>query len=292
MTKAETKLSKRKLRSSYLTSVVSISLVLFMLGLMGLLILNAKKLSNHVKENVGFSVILKNDVKEVDMIRLQKNLDASDFVKSTEFITKEKAAQDLQKDLGEDFINFLGYNPLLASIEIKLNANYANNDSLSVIEKKLRTYPQIKEVFYQKNLINLINENIKRLGLIILLFSILLLFISIALINNTIRLTIYSKRFLINTMQLVGATRRFIRAPFIGRSVVHGIVGAIIAVSLLSVLIYFVQRELTGLLLFQEIDIIAILFLSVMMLGIFIALVSTYVAVNKYLRIKTDDLYY
>lgn len=292
MTKAETKLSKRKLRSSYLTSVVSISLVLFMLGLMGLLILNARKLSNHVKENVGFSVILKNDVKEVDMIRLQKNLDASDFVKSTEFITKEKAAQDLQKDLGEDFINFLGYNPLLASIEIKLNANYANNDSLSVIEKKLRTYPQIKEVFYQKNLINLINENIKRLGLIILLFSILLLFISIALINNTIRLTIYSKRFLINTMQLVGATRRFIRAPFIGRSVVHGIVGAIIAVSLLSVLIYFVQRELTGLLLFQEIDIIAILFLSVMMLGIFIALVSTYVAVNKYLRIKTDDLYY
>ncbi len=292
MSKAETKLSKRRLRSSYLTSIVSISLVLFMLGLMGLLILNAKKLSNHVKENVGFSVILKNDVKEVDMIRLQKNLDASDFVKSTEFVTKEKAAQDLQKDLGEDFINFLGYNPLLASIDIKLNANYANNDSLSVIEKKLRTYPQVKEVFYQKNLINLINENIKRIGLIFLLFSILLLFISIALINNTIRLTIYSKRFLINTMQLVGATRRFIRAPFLGRSIVHGIVSAIIAVSLLSALIYIVQKELTGLLIFQEIDIIAILFLSVMVLGIFIALISTYIAVNKFLRKKTDDLYY
>lgn len=292
MSKAETKLSKRRLRSSYLTSIVSISLVLFMLGLMGLLILNAKKLSNHVKENVGFSVILKNDVKEVDMIRLQKNLDASDFVKSTEFVTKEKAAQDLQKDLGEDFINFLGYNPLLASIDIKLNANYANNDSLSVIEKKLRTYPQVKEIFYQKNLINLINENIKRIGLIFLLFSILLLFISIALINNTIRLTVYSKRFLINTMQLVGATRRFIRAPFLGRSIVQGIVSAIIAVSLLSALIYIVQKELTGLFIFQEIDIIAILFLSVMALGIFISLVSTYIAVNKYLRIKTDDLYY
>lgn len=292
MSKVETKLSKRRLRSSYITSIVSISLVLFMLGLMGLLILNAKKLSNHVKENVGFSVILKNDVKEVDMIRLQKNLDASDFVKSTEFVTKEKAAQDLQKDLGEDFINFLGYNPLLASIDIKLNANYANNDSLSVIEKKLRTYPQVKEVFYQKNLINLINENIKRIGLIILLFSILLLFISIALINNTIRLTIYSKRFLINTMQLVGATRRFIRAPFLGRSIVHGIVSAIIAVSLLSALIYIVQKELTGLLIFQEFDIIAILFLSVMLLGIFIALISTYIAVNKFLRTKTDDLYY
>jgi len=263
-----------------------------MLGLMGLLILNAKKLSNHVKENVGFSVILKNDIKEVDMIRLQKNLDASDFVKSTEFITKEKAAQDLQKDLGEDFINFLGYNPLLSSIDIKLNANYANNDSLSVIEKRLRTYPQVKEVFYQKNLINLINENINRIGLIILLFSILLLFISIALINNTIRLTIYSKRFLINTMQLVGATRRFIRGPFLGRSIIHGIVSAIIAVSILSAIIYFVQKELSGLMMFQEVDIIAILFLSVMVLGILIAMVSTYIAVNKYLRIKTDDLYY
>ncbi|MCK5822767.1 MAG: permease-like cell division protein FtsX [Bacteroidales bacterium] len=292
MSKTDTKLSKRRLRSSYLTTIVSISLVLFMLGLMGLLILNAKKLSNHVKENVGFSVILKNDVKEVDMIRLQKNLDASDFVKSTEFITKEKAAQNLQKDLGEDFIGFLGYNPLLSSIDIKLNANYANNDSLSIIEKKLRIYPQVKEVFYQKNLINLINENINRISLIIMLFSILLLFISVALINNTIRLTIYSKRFLINTMQLVGATRCFIRGPFLGRSIVHGIVSAIIAMSILSALIYFVQQELSGLMLFQQVDIIAILFFSVMLLGIIIAMVSTFIAVNKYLRIKTDDLYY
>ncbi|MBE9467163.1 MAG: cell division protein FtsX [Bacteroidetes bacterium] len=292
MSKTETKLSKRRLRSSYFTSIVSISLVLFMLGLMGLLILNAKKLSNHVKENVGFSVILKNDVKEVDMIRMQKNLDASDFVKSTEFITKERAAQDLEKDLGEDFISFLGYNPLLSSIDIKLNANYANNDSLSVIEKRLRTYTPVKEVFYQKNLINLINENIKRIGLIILLFSILLLSISIALINNTIRLTIYSKRFLINTMQLVGATHRFIRGPFLGRSIVQGVISAIIAVSILSAIIYFVQKELSGLMLFKEIDIIAILFFSVMFLGIIIAMLSTFISVNKYLRIKTDDLYY
>ncbi|PLX11221.1 MAG: cell division protein FtsX, partial [Marinilabiliales bacterium] len=213
MSKKETNITKRRLRSSYITSIISISLVLFLLGLLGLLVLNAKRLSDYVKENIGFSVILKENVKEVDVILLQKSLDASEYVKSTNYITKEEAAEELQQELGEDFINFLGFNPLLASIEVHLYAEYANQDSINFIEKDLQQYEQIKEVFYQKSLVSLVNENIRKISLIILIFSGLLLLVAITLINSTIRLSVYSKRFIINTMQLVGANRGFIRRP-------------------------------------------------------------------------------
>jgi len=275
-----------------MTSIVSISLVLFLLGLMGLLMLNAKKLSVYVKENIGFSIILKDNVKEVDIIRLQKNLDAARYVKTTEYITKEKAARELQEDLGEDFIEFLGYNPLLASIDVRLYADYANPDSIAVIEKDLQEYDQVKEVFYQKSLVHLVNENVRKISLIILLFSALLFLIAMALINNTIRLSVYSKRFIINTMQLVGATRGFIRRPFLFKSALHGIYGAFIAIALLIGILYFAQKELKEIISLQDVEIIGILFFFVLLVGIIINWISTFFAVNKFLRLKADDLYY
>ncbi|MEE4196525.1 MAG: permease-like cell division protein FtsX [Bacteroidales bacterium] len=292
MAKKDPAVTKRRLRSSYLTSVISITLVLFMLGVLGLLILNAQRLSEYVKENIGFSIILKENVKEVDVILLQKSLDAAEYVKSTKYITKEQAAKELQEELGENFIEFLGYNPLLASIEVHLYADYANPDSIRVIEKDFQQYEQIKEVFYQKSLVSLVNENIRKISLIILVFSGLLFLIALALINNTIRLSVYSKRFIINTMQLVGATRGFIRRPFLYRSVWQGILSALLAIGLLIGVVYLAQKEFKEVINLQDIEIIGILFFGVLVLGIVINWISTFFAVTKYLRMNVDKLYY
>ena len=286
------KYTKRSVRSSYLSTVISVSLVLFMLGLLGLTILYANKLSIYVKENIGFTVILKEDVKPADITQFQKSLDASRYVKSTNFITKEEAAKTLQEDLGEDFVEFLGYNPLLSSIDVHLKADYANADSISNIEAALLKNEEVKEVYYQKSLVDLVNKNVKTIGLILLVFSSLLMIICIALINNSIRLSIYSKRFLIKTMQLVGATQGFIRKPFIFRGIKHGIYGAFIAILLLSGVIYLMQKQIPELIELQDIDLFVTLFAFVILLGVFITFVSTWLAVRKYVRLKTDDLYY
>jgi cell division transport system permease protein len=290
--KSESNVVKRRLRSSYLTSILSVSLVLFMIGLLGLLILNAKKLSDFVKENIGFSVILNEDVMEADIIRLQKNLDAARYVKSTRYITKEKAAREMEELLGEDFIDFLGYNPLLASIEVQLNAPFANNDSIQVIEGELKDISQIKEVFYQKSLIHLVNENVRKITIIMLSFSSLLLLISLTLINNTIRLSVYARRFIIKTMELVGATRGFIRKPFLIKSALHGFYAAIIANILLAVVIYFAQQQFMDIFSLQDFQTIGFLFLFVLLVGISLNWLSTFFAVNKFLRMHIDRLYY
>lgn len=292
MAKKSEKVSKRKLQSSYFTTIVSISLVLFMLGLLGLLILNSKKLADHVKENIGFSIVMNPGVKEARILELKKNLDAEQFVRYAEYITPEDAAQELQKDLGEDFLGFLGFNPLLPSIDLRLSADYANMDSLKVIEKQLLENSDIKEVYYQESLVELVNQNIRRLGFIIFVFSLLLLFISIALINNTIRLAVYSKRFLIRTMQLVGATRGFIRRPFLITGVMHGLLAALIASAMLAVIIYFSMREIPELLTLQDYNLFLSLFAVVIFLGVCITWVSNFSAVNKYLKAKADELYH
>jgi cell division transport system permease protein len=292
MSSKETKITRRRLRSSYMTSVVSIAMVLFLLGILGLLVLNARKISTYVKENIGFSIILKEGVKEVEVIRLQKMLDAKRYVKSTKYITKEEAARDLKKELGEDFVDFLGYNPLLASIDVHLRAQYANPKGINQIKKDLRQYEEIKEVFYQKSLVELINQNIQKIGFIILIFSGFLFLIAITLIHNTIRLSIYSKRFIINTMQLVGATRKFIRRPFIMRGIMHGIYASIIAAGLLTGVIYLLQDEFSNLISLQDLQIVSMLFGGVIMTGILMSWISTYIAVNKYLKINPDKLYY
>jgi cell division transport system permease protein len=292
MQKKQQNITKRKLRSSYATSIISISLVLFLLGLVGLLLLNAKRLSIHVKENIGFSVILKNDAKEVDVIRLQKNLDAKKYVKSTDYITREEAARETAEELGEDFIEFLGYNPLPASIDVKFYAEYANPDSIAAIENELQRFEEVDEIMYHESLIHLVNDNVRKISLIILSFSGLLFFIAAALINNTIRLSVYARRFLINTMQLVGATHSFIRKPFLFRSAEHGVYASMIAILLLIGVVFLIQKEFMEVISFRDVDILAILFLIVILLGIVLNWISTYFAINKYLRMKSDDLYY
>lgn len=287
MSSNEDKSGRKKLQASTVTTIISISLVLFTLGLLGLIILHANKLSNYVKENIGFSVIIKESVKEPDILEFQKKLDTESFVKSTEYITRERAAEDLTKDLGEDFVDFLGYNPLLASIDIRLKADYANNDSLKVLEKRLLKNDLVKEVYYQKSLVDMVNSNIRKIGLVILSFSAILLIISIALINNTIRLSVYSKRFIIKTMQLVGATRGFISRPFIFKSLIHGLVSSFIAIILLGVVLWFSQQALPELVDLQDIDLFLSLFGMVTILGLTLTGLSTILAVSRYLHIKT-----
>jgi len=289
--KPQKKVSKRKLQSSYLTTIVSITLVLFMLGVLGLLVLNSKKLSDHVRENIGFSIIMNSGVKEARVMELKKTLDASDYVKYTEYITPEEAAKELQEDLGEDFIGFLGYNPLLPSIDLRLNADYANIDSLQVIEKQLLINPDIKEVYYQQSLVEMINANVRRIGFFILVFSALLLIMAVALINNTIRLSVYSKRFLIRTMQLVGATKNFIRMPFILTGILHGLIAALIASSALVGIIYVLLKEVPELITLKDFNLFVILFAFVILAGVFITWFSNLAAVNKYLKAKPEDLY-
>jgi cell division transport system permease protein len=279
------------LQSSTATTIISISLVLFMLGLLGLIVLHAQKLSDYVKENIGFSVIIKEEIKESGIIEFQKKLDLEPFVKSTEYITRERAAKELTDELGEDFVDFLGFNPLLASIDIRLQAAYANNDSLAMLEQKLIANPRVKEVFYHKSLVELVNQNIRRISMVLLAFTAVLMLISIALINNTIRLSVYSKRFIIRSMQLVGATQSFIRKPFLIKSLVHGLISALIAIVLLAVVLYFSRKALPELVDMQDIDMFLSLFGIVTVLGLIITGFSTLLAVRKFLRISQDRLY-
>ncbi|MCX6295792.1 MAG: permease-like cell division protein FtsX, partial [Bacteroidetes bacterium] len=237
-------------------------------------------------------VVINDNAKEVDVQHLIKTLDASDYVKSTQSISKDEAAKKLQKDIGEDFIDFLGFNPLSASITVRLKAGYANADSLAWIEKELLETNLVKEVIYQKSLVNSINENVKTISLWVLIISSVLMFIALALINNTIRLTIYSKRFIIKTMQLVGATQGFIRRPFVLKGIRHGIYGAGIAIAMLIGFLFFIQKQLPELADLQDPNMLASLFGIVILLGIIISWISTSLAVRKYLRLKSDELYY
>jgi cell division transport system permease protein len=284
--------AKRRLTTAYISTVVSMILVLFMLGLFGLVLLHARKLSNYVKENIGLTLMISENAKEADIQLFQKTLDASEFVRSTKFVSKENAAKILQKELGEDFVGFLGYNPLLSSIELKVKADYANNDSLGKISSRLKQNKIVNEVFYQKSLVDVINENLRKISFFLLGFSGLLLIIAIALINNTIRLSVYSKRFLIKTMQLIGATQHFIRKPFMIKGIIQGVISAAVAIVLLIFTIGFARKQVPELIDLQDIDMFLSLFLFVIVLGVFLAWISTYFAVRKYLKIKTDNLYY
>lgn len=284
--------SGRKLRSSYITTTISIALVLFLLGIIGLLFLNAQRLSTYVKENIGFTILIKDNAREAEVKRLEKLLSTSPYIKQTEYIDKDRAANELKDELGEDFVEFLGYNPLLSSIDVKLFAEYANPDSLVKVEAVIMDFPQVKEVIYQKNLIHLVHENVRKIAIVLAGFAVMLLLIAVALINNTIRLSVYSKRFIIRTMQLVGATKGFIRRPILWGSILHGFVGSVLAIALLAAMIYLSSQELAGVVGFNNIDLVFILFGIVILLGIFITFLSTFFAVNKYLNLRTDDLYF
>ncbi len=287
------KSSRRQLTGSYLTSVASIMLVLFMLGLLGLLVLHAQKLSEHIRENIGFEIIMKPDVKEAEIIRMQKMLDATPYVKSAAYITKEEATRRLSADLGEDFIQWLGNeeNPLLPSVDVRFKAAWANNDSLAVIADELMQQAIVKEIFYQKSLVHLINQNVQRIGMVLFFMSLLLLVIAIALINNTIRLSVYAKRFLVKSMQLVGATEGFIRRPFVWSGILQGVLGAFLAIVLLNLVLYVAVNNLPELLLLQDRPRVILLYVAIFVLGMLLTGISTQLAINKYLRTKTDKLF-
>jgi len=282
---------KRRIFNSWVTSLVSITLVLIMLGTLGLILVNARQLSEYVREKIGFTLVLQDNINEVEISQLQKLLSTGNYVKSSRYIDKETAANELTEDLGEDFTGFLGYNPLFASLEIKLYAQYTHPDSLIVLERKFLNYSQVKEVYYQKSLVSVISQNVQKISVILLIISALLSFIFVALINNTIRISIYSQRFTINTMQMVGATNSFIRKPFIQQSVFLGIYGALMANVILFLGLVSYKAELQEIVTLNEIYTVGIVFLLVLLLGILISFLSTYFAVNKFLRLKFDELF-
>ena len=278
---------------SYFMSLMSIALVLFLLGVFALLIMHAQKLSNHLKENIGFEIVMNSNVKEANILRLQKELDAMPAVKSTEYITKEEAIRRLSDDLGEDFLQWLGNeeNPLLPSIDVRFNAAWANNDSLNVIESQLLGNADIKEVYYQKSLVDLINQNVRRIGFALMIASIILLIIAVTLIRNTIRLSIYSKRFLVRSMQLVGATASYIRRPFIKSGISQGFFGALLADAFLALLLYGLNKRIPEMSAIQDYKIIIGIFIGIIILGILLGGLSTHSALRKYLNADVDRLY-
>jgi len=285
-------LTKKRLRTSGITVIISLSLVLFMLGALGLLVINANKLSKHFKENVGFQIYLKDTASSAQTDGLVQEISNSNYAKSVNLINKEQAAEKLKVDLGEDFVSFLGSNPLLNSLEVKLNANYANTDTLLIIEKALLQKPYIKEIVYQKDMINNLNKNTRAIAFFILIFSGALLIVAIALINNTIRLSIYSQRFLIRTMYLVGATRSFISKPFIFKGVRQGIIAGVVASILLVGLLVISTRFIPDLLQLQDENLLLMLFSSIILVGVIISAFSAMLAVLRFLRLKTSDLYF
>lgn len=277
---------------SRLTSVISISLVLFLLGLIFLMGLLGNKLSVYVKENISFSIVLKDNQKEADIKRMKKSLEAMPFIKSAEYISKAQAAKELEEELGENPETFLGFNPLQASIEVKLHSEYANPDSLQRVEKQIKKYTSVSELLYRKDMMEMVHSNMKRVGIILSGLAAVLMVISFVLIGNTIRLLIYSKRFLIHTMKLVGATPGFIRRPFIRYNVVSGLLAALLAILMLTGTLYYLQTELEGFIHILDMQTLLLVYAVVFALGILLSVVATFVSVNKYLRMQVDKLYY
>lgn len=283
---------KRKLISSYFSVVLSIGLVLFLLGILGLLVLNTKKLADHFKEKITVSVFLKDNAKDVEVDQLQKSLAMAKYTKKATYVSKEEAAEKHSEEIGENFSDFLGYNPLKNSIDVQLKADYVNPDSLAHIAEEIATKGYVEEVSYDRPLISLLNDNVKKISFWILVASGIFTFIAVLLINSSIRLSIYSKRFIIKTMQMVGATKSFIRRPFLWTNIKLGMLGAVLSLIALGVVAYYVDRNFPELDLFQDPTVLIFLFIGVFLLGVLISLISTFFATQRFLNLRTDDLYY
>ena len=276
----------------FITSSISTTLVLLLLGLVVFFVLAAHNLSIYVRENINFSVLISDDMKEADILKLQKRLDKEPFVKQTEYISKKQALKEQTEAMGTDPEEFLGYNPFTASIEIKLHSDYANSDSIAKIEKLIKKNTNIQEVLYQRELIDLVNENIRNISLVLLTLAVVLTLISFALINNTIRLAIYSKRFLIHTMQLVGASWGFIRRPFLRRNIWSGVLAGIMADAILMGAAYWLVSYEPELIRVITPEVMLLVSGSVLVFGIIITFLCAYLSINKYLRMKASTLYY
>ena len=281
----------RKGKSAYFVPTISISLVLIVVGMLVFILLNARAISDHVKRNIGFAVIVKDNTNEVEIKRVQKILDTQPYVYTSKYVTKGQAAKSFKKEMGEDFERILGANPLLPSIEIKLNPAYANNDSLAMIEKGLARFDIIHEVYYQKSMIESINENIRRITILFLIVGAVLVLISFTLIRNMIHLAVYSQRLLIKTMQLVGATPFFICKPFVYGSMWRGFFGALIANLVLLGAIFFVQENVGNVINIMRQDVILFMVAFVILSGVVLSFFSAWFSVRRYLRRDLNDLY-
>jgi cell division transport system permease protein len=292
MSRKQDTFNKRRLKSSYISVIISMTLVLFLIGLLGTVLYHSKSIANKVQENIAFTVLLKPEAKQVSIKQFQRQLELSAHVKDTEFISKQEASAKLSKDLGEDFISFLGFNPLTDAIDIHFQAYYTQTKKPENIEAELLAVNVVQEVVYDKSLLKLLNDNLKKVSYLLLLLSFVFSLIAIALINSSIRLTIYSKRFLIKTMQLVGATKSFIRKPFLWKSIQHGIIASIISILFIHLLVSYSVNLLPEIQRLHNTNAQLVLYSSILVMGLFIPWACTYFAVRKYLKITTDELHY
>jgi cell division transport system permease protein len=286
------KYQKRKLISSYISVVISIALVLFLLGCLGLLVINSKKVADHFKEQVVMTIYLNDTAKEVEVNQLKKSLAMAEYTKEAKYVSKEDAAASMQAENGEDFMDFMGYNPLNNSIDVYLKAAYVTTEQLTEITESLSNKAFIEEIRYDNDLVELMNDNVKKISFWVLVISGLFTLIAVLLINSSIRLAVYSKRFIIKTMQMVGATKSFIRKPFIWKSVQLGIIGAVVALIGMAIVLYYLDLTFPELELLKNTVMIIGLFLGVFILGIVITWISTFIATQRFLNLKTDQLYY
>lgn len=286
------KFQRRRLISSYFSVILSIALVLFLLGLLGLLVLNSKKVADHFKEQIALTIYLKDDAKDVEIKQLEKTLALADYTKSTQFVSKEEAAEEHSKEIGENFMDFLGYNPLQNSIDVYLKADFVDAAQVKEIADNLLAKDFVEEVSYDQPLISLLNDNIKKISLWVMIISGVFTLIAVLLINSAIRLSVYSKRFTIKTMQMVGATKGFIRRPFIWLSMKLGMVGAVIALAGMAAVLYYLNQTFPELELLADPMILAVLFVGVFIASMIITWFSTFLATQRFLNLRTDELYY
>lgn len=283
---------KRKLITSYFSVVISIALVLFLLGCLGLLVLNAKKVADHFREQVVVTIYLNDSAKQVEVDQLENTLAMAEYTKLTEYVSKEQAAELMKAETGEDFMDFVGYNPLQNSIDVYLKADYVTNETLDGITEELANKKFIEDITYDNDLVELMNNNVKKITFWVLLLSAIFTLIAVLLINSSIRLAVYSKRFIIKTMQMVGATKTFIRRPFVFKSVQLGVIGAIVALIGMGIVLYYLDLTFPELELLQKPVLVGSLFVGIFLLGVLITWISTFIATQRFLNLKTDQLYY
>lgn len=291
MIKFEERYNRKRYKIAYHTTTFSITLVLFMLGLLVFTLLHTRRLSDYVRENIGIIIIVKDNVSEFEIMELKSRIETNTYVKGTHYTSKDDAAKELSAELGEDFVGFIGYNPLLPVIEVFLTWDYCNENGYKMFERTLNHELMIKEVIYQKPMIELINANISKISTGVFIFSGLLLVVSVMLIYSTIRLAVYSKRLLIKSMLLVGATQRFIRKPFLNSGFIQGIMSGMFALGLLFIAIFFTEQKLPGLNLLSDVPTLFLFASSVIIFGVCITGLSNYFAVKKYLNINSEELY-
>lgn len=291
MASGENRLIRRRLAGAWLSTVISISLVLLLVGVAGLLVANARSVSDYFKENMQVSVLMKQEVGDDEAMEYVSDLDAKPFIKSTTFVSREQGAKEMTDLLGEDFLNVFEAAPIPVSVDVTLKADYVSSDSLEVVKNEIMKSPLVDEVVYQQSLVDKLNTNLRKVSMVLGVFIVLLLFISFVLINNTVRLNVFSRRFTIHTMRLVGATKSFIRAPFLVQAVFQGLFSALLATLMLVGILFFVRSEFAQLFEVFRLDMLLIVIGVEILAGVLICVVSTALVVGRLVSLSKDELY-